>query len=208
MKTNYQKVLDNTLADISKNGKTPVLLLHVCCAPCSSYVLEYLTEFFNIVIFFYNPNISPNEEYIYRLNEVKRLVRELPLKNSVTIIEGDYSPDVFFSLAKGLENEPERGPRCQKCIAHRLEIAADMAKKIGADFFTTTLTISPHKDSEFINSAGGEIAEKVGIPYLFSDFKKREGYKRSIQLSAEYNLYRQNFCGCVYSKMANAERQA
>ena len=208
MKTNYQKILDNTLADISKNGKTPVLLLHVCCAPCSSYVLEYLTEFFNIVIFFYNPNISPNEEYIYRLNEVKRLVRELPLKNSVTIIEGDYSPEVFFSLAKGLENEPERGLRCQKCIAHRLEIAADMAKKIGADFFTTTLTISPHKDSEFINSAGGEIAEKVGIPYLFSDFKKREGYKRSIQLSAEYNLYRQNFCGCVYSKMANAERQA
>lgn len=208
MKTNYQKILDNTLADISKNGKTPVLLLHVCCAPCSSYVLEYLTEFFNIVIFFYNPNISPNEEYIYRLNEVKRLVRELPLKNSVTIIEGDYSPEVFFSLAKGLENERERGLRCQKCIAHRLEIAADMAKKIGADFFTTTLTISPHKDSEFINSAGGEIAEKVGIPYLFSDFKKREGYKRSIQLSAEYNLYRQNFCGCVYSKMANAERQA
>lgn len=208
MKTNYQKILDNTLADISKNGKTPVLLLHVCCAPCSSYVLEYLTEFFNIVIFFYNPNISPNEEYIYRLNEVKRLVRELPLKNSVTIIEGDYSPEVFFSLAKGLENECERGLRCQKCIAHRLEIAADMAKKIGADFFTTTLTISPHKDSEFINSAGGEIAEKVGIPYLFSDFKKREGYKRSIQLSAEYNLYRQNFCGCVYSKMANAERQA
>lgn len=199
-KINYQKKLDDTLCNIKKNGKTPVLLLHVCCAPCSSYVLEYLTHYFNIVIFFYNPNISPDKEYVYRLEEVKRLVNEIPLENSVEIIEGEYNPQLFYELAKGLEALPERSERCQKCISHRLEIAAETAKKIGADYFTTTLTISPHKDSEFINLAGGEISEKYNVPYLFSDFKKKNGYKRSTELSKEYGLYRQDYCGCVFSQ--------
>ena len=205
-KINYQKKLDDTLCNIKKNGKTPVLLLHVCCAPCSSYVIEYLTHYFNIVIFFYNPNISPDKEYVYRLEEVKRLVNEIPLENSVEIIEGEYNPQLFYELAKGLEALPERSERCQKCISHRLEIAAETAKKIDADYFTTTLTISPYKDSEFINSAGGEISEKYNVSYLFSDFKKKNGYKRSIQLSAEYNLYRQSFCGCIYSKIQSQQK--
>lgn len=199
-KVNYQVILDKELKNIERNGKIPVLLLHVCCAPCSSYVLEYLSKYFRILIYFYNPNISPSKEYEYRLNEVKRLVEEMPLQNPVEIIEGKYEPEIFYNLAKGLEAEPERGERCRKCILQRLKQAAYAAKELNADYFTTTLTISPHKDSAFINSAGREISQDTGIPYLFSDFKKRNGYKRSIQLSAEYNLYRQNFCGCIYSK--------
>ncbi len=199
-KVNYQVILDKELKNIERNGKIPVLLLHVCCAPCSSYVLEYLNKYFRILIYFYNPNISPSKEYEYRLNEVKRLVEEMPLQNPVEIIEGKYEPEIFYNLAKGLEAEPERGERCRKCISQRLKQAAYAAKELNADYFTTTLTISPHKDSAFINSAGREISLDTGIPYLFSDFKKRNGYKRSIQLSAEYNLYRQNFCGCIYSK--------
>ena len=199
-KVNYQVILDKELNNIERNGKIPVLLLHVCCAPCSSYVLEYLSKYFRILIYFYNPNISPSKEYEYRLNEVKRLVEEMPLQNPVEIIEGKYEPEIFYNLAKGLEAEPERGERCRKCISQRLKQAAYAAKELNADYFTTTLTISPHKDSAFINSAGREISQDTGIPYLFSDFKKRNGYKRSIQLSAEYNLYRQNFCGCIYSK--------
>lgn len=199
-KVNYQVILDKELKNIERNGKIPVLLLHVCCAPCSSYVLEYLSKYFRILIYFYNPNISPSKEYEYRLNEVKRLVEEMPLQNPVEVIEGKYEPEIFYNLAKGLEAEPERGERCRKCISQRLKQAAYAAKELNADYFTTTLTISPHKDSAFINSAGREISQDTGIPYLFSDFKKRNGYKRSIQLSAEYNLYRQNFCGCIYSK--------
>ena len=199
-KVNYQVILDKELKNIERNGKIPVLLLHVCCAPCSSYVLEYLNKYFRILIYFYNPNISPSKEYEYRLNEVKRLVEEMPLQNPVEIIEGKYEPEIFYNLAKSLEAEPERGERCRKCISQRLKQAAYAAKELNADYFTTTLTISPHKDSAFINSAGREISQDTGIPYLFSDFKKRHVYKRSIQLSAEYNLYRQNFCGCIYSK--------
>ena len=199
-KVNYQVILDKELKNIERNGKIPVLLLHVCCAPCSSYVLEYLNKYFRILIYFYNPNISPSKEYEYRLNEVKRLVEEMPLQNPVEIIEGKYEPEIFYNLAKGLEVEPERGERCRKCISQRLKQAAYAAKELNADYFTTTLTISPHKDSSFINSSGREISQYTGITYLFSDFKKRNGYKRSIQLSAEYNLYRQNFCGCIYSK--------
>lgn len=199
-KKNYQKILENELEKIKQSGKIPTLLLHSCCAPCSSYVLEYLTEYFNIILYYYNPNISPESEYKYRLSELERLISEMPLKNRVEITPAEYNPDVFYCLSKGLENLPERSLRCQKCIFQRLEQTALKANKLGADYFTTTLSISPYKDSEYINNAGEEIQNRYNIKYLFSDFKKRNGYKRSIELSSEYNLYRQNFCGCIYSK--------
>lgn len=200
-KQNYQKILDSELERISQSGKIPTLLLHSCCAPCSSYVLEYLTEYFNIILYYYNPNISPESEYKYRLSELERLISEMPLKNRVEITPAEYNPDIFCKLAEGLEDLPERGLRCQKCIFQRLKKSAEKACELGADYFTTTLTISPYKDSEYINKAGEELQKQYGIKYLFSDFKKRNGYKRSIQLSTEYNLYRQNFCGCIYSKI-------
>lgn len=200
-KQNYQKILDSELERISQSGKIPTLLLHSCCAPCSSYVLEYLTEYFNIILYYYNPNISPESEYRYRLSELERLISEIPLKNRVEITPAEYNPDIFCKLAEGLEDLPERGLRCQKCIFQRLEKTAEKACELGADYFTTTLTISPYKDSEYINKAGEELQKQYDIKYLFSDFKKRNGYKRSIQLSTEYNLYRQNFCGCIYSKI-------
>jgi predicted adenine nucleotide alpha hydrolase (AANH) superfamily ATPase len=203
-KINYGRLLDDKLAELKKSGEKPSLLLHACCAPCSSHTLLYLYDYFNITVYFCNPNIAPESEYIYRKNELKRLVSELGL--DVKIIDEDYDSEPFYALAKGLEHLPERSERCQKCISHRLEIAAETAKKIGADYFTTTLTISPHKDSEFINLAGGEISGKYNVPYLFSDFKKKNGYKRSIQLSAEYNLYRQSFCGCIYSKIQSQQK--
>lgn len=200
-KQNYQKILDSELERISQSGKIPTLLLHSCCAPCSSYVLEYLTEYFNIILYYYNPNISPESEYKYRLSELERLISEMPLKNKVEIAPAEYNPDIFCKLAEGLEDLPERGLRCQKCIFQRLEKTAEKACELGADYFTTTLTISPYKDSEYINKAGEELQKQYDIKYLFSDFKKRNGYKRSIELSSEYNLYRQNFCGCIYSKI-------
>ena len=198
-KTNYQLVLDNTLKELSANGTNPRLLLHACCAPCSSYVLEYLTRYFDITVFFYNPNISPESEYIHRDTEIKRLISEMC--PGVSLIEGRYDPKEFFDIAKGLENEPERGARCLKCYRLRLMETALTAKAGGFDYFTTTLTISPQKDSAVLNLIGKEISETVGVPYLFSDFKKRGGYKRSIELSAQYSLYRQNYCGCIFSKL-------
>lgn len=200
-KQNYQKILDSELEKIKQSGNTPTLLLHSCCAPCSSYVLEYLTEYFNIILYYYNPNISPESEYKYRLSELERLISEMPLKNRVEITPAEYNPDIFCKLAEGLEDLPERGLRCQKCIFQRLKQTAQKALEISADYFTTTLTISPYKDSEYINKAGEKLQSLYGIKYLFSDFKKRNGYKRSIELSSEYNLYRQNFCGCIYSKI-------
>jgi len=199
-KKNYQKILDSELKKISDTEITPTLLLHACCAPCSSYVLEYLTQYFNIILYYYNPNIFPESEYKYRLSELERLISEMPLKNKIEITPAEYNPDEFLSLSEGLENLPERGLRCQKCIMFRLKKSAEKALELNADYFSTTLTISPYKDSEYINQAGEELQNKYGIKYLFSDFKKRNGYKRSIQLSSEYNLYRQNFCGCIYSK--------
>lgn len=180
----------------------PVLFLHACCAPCSSYVLEYLSRYFAITLFFYNPNIAPEEEYLHRKAELKRLVQEMPLGHPVKIVDGDYFPERFYGLAKGLEREPERGFRCQRCIRHRLEETFRAAAELEntPDFVCTTLTISPHKDAPFINETGRVLAEQYGVPWLFSDFKKKGGYQRSIVLSREYDLYRQNFCGCVYSK--------
>lgn len=199
-KINYQKLLDKKIAEIQKEGITPTLLLHSCCAPCSSYVIEYLSEFFKITVFYYNPNISPENEYHYRANEQKRLIESMPVKNKVDFIEGEYKPDDFYRVCRGLENEPEGGARCAKCFKLRLGKTAETAVNGGFDYFTTTLTISPLKNAQLINSIGQEIAGKCNVPYLLSDFKKKEGYKRSIVLSSEYNLYRQNYCGCVFSK--------
>lgn len=197
-KVNYQLILDKTLNDITLSGMRPKLLLHSCCAPCSSYVLEYLTKYFDITVYYYNPNISPEKEYIHRVEEIKRLISEMCPQ--VDFIEGKYEPERFYEMAKGLENEPERGARCHKCYRMRMEESAKAAKKYGCDYFTTTLSISPQKDSAVLNEIGKSISEEYGIPYLYSDFKKRGGYKRSIELSAQFNLYRQNFCGCVFSK--------
>lgn len=198
-KVNYGKILDNTLSELEKNGEKPSLLLHVCCAPCSSHTLSYLESRFDITLYFCNPNISPEDEFIYRLEELKRLVREMNLNTNV--IEEPYDPLPFYELAKGLEELPERSERCQKCIAYRLRMTGAKAKQLGSDYFTTTLTISPHKDCTFINKCGAEISEECGVKYLFSDFKKHNGYKHSIELSKQYNLYRQNYCGCIYSKI-------
>ncbi len=196
-KVNYQLVLEQTLRDICAAGRRPSLLLHSCCAPCSSYVLEYLTQYLDITVFYYNPNISPEKEYRHRVDEQQRLIREMC--PDVHFIEGTYEPERFYAMAKGLEQEPERGRRCLKCYRLRLEETARIAVQKQMDFFTTTLTISPQKDSAVLNAIGREVSDAYGVPYLFSDFKKRGGYKRSIELSAQYGLYRQNFCGCVFS---------
>lgn len=203
-KINYGLMLDRKLEELNKSGEKPKLLLHACCAPCSSYVLEYLHDRFRIILYFFNPNIAPEEEYRYRSQELKRLVREMKL--DIEIIEEEYDPKPFYELAKGLEQLPERGERCQRCIGYRLKFAGKKAAEIGADYFTTTLTISPHKDCAFINEFGENVSAECGVKYLFSDFKKHEGYKRSIELSKEYNLYRQNYCGCVYSKAASENK--
>lgn len=199
MNRNYQKELDNIIANIPE-GETPSLLLHACCAPCSSYCLEYLTRYFSITILYYNPNISEETEYNKRINECKRLISLLPVKNKVSFIEGEYRPEVFEEMSKGLEDEPERGRRCYKCYELRMREAACVAADKGYDYFTTTLSISPHKNADWINEIGEKLEKEYGIKHLTSDFKKKNGYKRSIELSNEYNLYRQNFCGCVFSK--------
>ena len=198
--TNYQKILDKTIEQHVSRNETPSLLLHACCAPCSSYVLEYLSQFFSITVFYYNPNITEKPEYRKRVAEEQRLISELPAKNKISFIEGRYDPGRFFEMAKGKEDIPEGGARCFDCYRLRIAETADIAKQHGFDYFTTTLSISPLKNAQKLNEIGGEEAERTGVPYLFSDFKKREGYKRSIQLSAQYNLYRQNYCGCIYSK--------
>ncbi|MBO5935613.1 MAG: epoxyqueuosine reductase QueH [Clostridia bacterium] len=205
--TNYQLMLDNEIKLISKGSEKPSLLLHICCAPCSSYVLEYLSEFFRITLFFYNPNITSADEYNYRIDEAKRLISEMPLPGKVDFIAGRYDISEFFAIAKDFENEPEGSERCFRCYELRLRETAEFAKKNGFDYFTTTLSISPYKNAEKLNSIGSFLADEYGVKYLFSDFKKKNGYKRSIELSAIYNLYRQNFCGCVYSEMEMKRRK-
>lgn len=198
-KRNYQRELEQLIDNIEP-GRVPALLLHACCAPCSSYCLEYLSQHFSITVLFYNPNISPAEEYQKRVDEIRRLISELPAKNKISLIEGRYLPEEFYSSVKGLELEPEGGKRCPVCFELRLKEAALTAKKLGFDYFTTTLSISPLKDAEKLNDIGKMLSDEYGVAYLYSDFKKKNGYKRSIELSREYNLYRQNFCGCVFSK--------
>ena len=200
-KINYQKKLDEIIAKNQSENKTPTLLLHACCAPCSSYCLEYLSQYFNIIVYYFNPNISVKEEYEYRLNEEKRLISLMEFKNNVKIIEGAYDSKVFFDAVKGLEKEPEGGKRCIECFKLRLEASAKTAREIGADYFATTLTISPLKNADALNEIGAQFGDKYGVNWLYSDFKKREGYKRSIQLSREYDLYRQDYCGCIFSRV-------
>lgn len=198
---NYQKELERFLLAWEKEDRIPHLLLHACCAPCSSYVLEYLAQYMQITVFFYNPNITRTEEYRKRVEEEKRLIRELPAKYPVAFLEGSYEPEQFFEAVKGLEKEPEGGKRCEVCFKLRLEEAARIAAENGGfDFFTTSLTISPLKNADLLNEVGEAAGEKYGIPFLPSDFKKKNGYKRSIELSREYDLYRQDYCGCIFSE--------
>lgn len=201
-KINYQKILDEIIEENSKNGVVPKLLLHACCAPCSSYCLEYLSQYFEVTVFYFNPNISLKEEYEYRLKEEKRLISLMDFKNPVKIIESTYNPNDFYTVVKGLEKEPEGGKRCEKCFRLRLEASAKEAETLGCAYFATTLTISPLKNAQLINTIGEELGQQYGVKWLFSDFKKREGYKRSIILSKKYDLYRQNYCGCIFSKKA------
>ena len=201
-KINYDKKLENEIQKLKEENKIPSLLLHSCCAPCSSYVLEYLSDFFKITVFYYNPNISPKDEFIKRINEQKRLIRELPSKNEINFIEGFYDNEKFVSLSRNLGHMEEGGERCFKCYNLRLEETARLARKNGFDYFTTTLSVSPYKNSDKLNLIGKSLSDKYEISYLYSDFKKKNGYKRSIELSKKYNLYRQDYCGCIYSKKA------
>ena len=205
-KPNYQKKLELILEQIKRDQKTPKLLLHSCCAPCSSYVLEYLSNYFLITVYYFNPNISPSDEYRHRVEEQKRLIRELPVKHTVSFLEGEYQPERFYQAVKGLEAIPEGGERCFACYALRLREAAKVAKENGADYFTTTLSISPLKKAEKLNEIGRLAGEEYGVSYLPSDFKKRGGYQRSIVLSREYGLYRQNYCGCIFSRQEAESR--
>lgn len=199
MRQNYQKQMEAIVAALPI-GARPRLLLHSCCGPCSSYVLEALTPYFDVTILFYNPNIQPESEYRLRLENQRKIIRLLPTMTPVNILECDYDGDAFLKAAVGLEREPEGGARCTVCFQLRLEQTAIQASTHGFDYFCTTLTVSPHKDAERLNQIGFEMQERYGVRFLPSDFKKRDGYKRSIQLSKEYQLYRQDYCGCFFSK--------
>lgn len=203
---NYQRMLDQTIDGITARGLVPKLLLHSCCAPCSSYVLEYLSQYFSITVFYYNPNIYPPEEYALRAAEQASFIEKLPVVHPISFIEGAYDTKRFYEIAKGLENEPECGERCMKCYELRLMEAGKLAKEKAYDYFTTTLSISPLKNADKLNEIGGKIGEQLGVNYLYSDFKKKNGYLRSAQLSKEYGMYRQNYCGCVYSYQEMLQR--
>ncbi|MGN1371012.1 MAG: epoxyqueuosine reductase QueH [Candidatus Coprovivens sp.] len=197
---NYNKVMEDEISKIVAEGKTPSILLHSCCAPCSSHVIATLTPYFDITILYYNPNIEPQEEYEKRKQEEIRFINEFPSQNKLDIIDCDHENELFHQTIKGLEKEKEGGARCIKCYYLRLDKTAQIAKDKKYDYFATTLTVSPLKNSNKLNEIGKYLSEKYNIKYLFSDFKKKNGYKHSIELSKEYNLYRQDYCGCIYSK--------
>ena len=197
---NYNLIMEQTLEEIKNKNQKPTLLLHVCCAPCSSACIERLQEVFKITLFFYNPNITEQEEYIKRVNEVKRFVKEFNKKEKIEVIDGGYDSEIFFKMAEGLENCEEKGPRCYKCYKLRLKKTAEVCKINNFDYFTTSLSLSPYKVVTWINEIGEELGKEYKINFLNCDFKKKNGYKRSIELSNEYKLYRQNYCGCIYSK--------
>ena len=199
-KRQYHRETDEIIKRLSSSNETPRLLLHCCCAPCSSSVLERLTDTFKVTAFFYNPNITDEKEYLFRRDELIRLIKEQPHRLPVDLLEAGYDRDLFFERVKGLETEPERGKRCTVCFDLRLGKTAEMAKRGGFGFFATTLTLSPLKNAELINSIGEKWAEREGVSWLPSDFKKKNGYLRSIELSEKYGLYRQDHCGCVFSK--------
>ena len=194
---NYDLEMEKQMSNL-KEGDS--LLLHACCAPCSTACLERVANFFKVTIFYYNPNITDESEYRKRIEEIKKLLTLINPKYKVELLEGDYDPNKFFEMAKGLESEPERGKRCYKCYEMRLEETAKIASKLGFNNFCTTLTLSPHKNANWINEIGEKLNKEYDSNYLYSDFKKKEGYKRSIELSKQYNLYRQDYCGCIYSK--------
>ena len=204
---NYQKELDKVIEVLQRQGRVPRLLLHSCCAPCSSYVLEYLSRYFEITVFYYNPNIYPPEEFGKRVEEQKRLIAQLPAEHPISFLDGPYEPERFYEMARGLEQVPEGGERCFKCYRLRLTETAEMARAGKYDYFTTTLSISPLKNAEKLNEIGGQLAKDYGVDYLYSDFKKRNGYKRSTELSREYGLYRQDYCGCVFSMRERRAQQ-
>lgn len=206
-KVNYQKELDKLILELKKEEKVPRLLLHSCCAPCSSYVLEYLSQYFEVTVFYYNPNIYPESEYTKRVLEQQKLISEMRFKYPVTFIAGNYDSEKFYNMARGLENVKEGGERCFKCYELRLREAAKVAKNGEYDFFTTTLSISPLKNAQKLNEIGMLLAEEYGIEYLLSDFKKKNGYKRSVELSEQYGLYRQDYCGCVFSMKERKEAE-
>ncbi len=196
---NYQKELEKIIAGHQERNEVPRLLLHSCCAPCSSYCLEYLSQYFWITVLYYNPNIYPPEEVRLRADEQERLIAAMPAKHTITYVEGSYQPERFYEAVKGHEHDAEGGERCFLCYRLRLAEAAREAKKGGFDYFTTTLSISPLKNAAKLNEIGEELGKTCGVSYLPSDFKKKNGYRRSVELSKEYGLYRQNYCGCVYS---------
>lgn len=198
-KINYQLVLDKELELIKNNKIKPKLLLHACCAPCSSFVIEYLHNYFDITIIYYNPNIYPIEEYTRRKEELKKFLTTFKISDKIKLIEMDYNFKEYYDAIKGLETLGEKSKRCYNCYQFRMEKAAKYAVDNNFDYFTTTLSISPYKISSWINEIGEELSKKYGVKYLYADFKKRNGYKRSLELSKEYNLYRQTYCGCNFS---------
>lgn len=206
-KINYQKELDKLIDHLQKEEKVPTLLLHSCCAPCSSYVLEYLSSYFKITVLYYNPNIYPESEYSKRIIEQQTLIGEMDTKYPVQFIAGGYDKEKFYEMEKGLEKVKEGGVRCFKCYELRLRETAEIAKEGGYDYFTTTLSISPLKNAAKLNEIGLKLAEEYGVSYLTSDFKKKNGYKRSVELSAQYGLYRQDYCGCEFSMRQRLEEQ-
>lgn len=203
MPVNYQKMLEQTLRAISATDQIPTLLLHSCCGPCSSTVLEYLSAYFAITVLYYNPNIYPQQEFDKRAAAQRQLLLSMECRNPVAFVLADYGADEFDEAVSGFEAAPEGGARCLKCFELRLGEAAKYARDNGFDYFTTTLSVSPHKDAAALNNIGGALAEKYGTRYLYADFKKRNGYKRSVELSEQFGLYRQNYCGCKYSMRRN-----
>lgn len=206
-KINYQRELEKIIEKNGKEQKVPTLLLHSCCAPCSSWCLEYLSQYFLITDLYYNPNITEEDEYRHREEELRRLIAEQPHLHPVTFLAGTYEPDKFWQISRGLELCPEGGERCFKCYELRIREAAKYARQGGFDYFTTTLTISPLKNAQKLNEIGYQVAEETGTAWLPSDFKKKGGFLRSTQLSQEYGLYRQNYCGCVFSKRDAQKRE-
>ena len=196
---NYNRNMDKILSDYKSKGQKPKVLLHACCAPCASSVIERLKDFCQLTVYFYNPNIDGVQEYLHRADELKRLCDAFKVDCVITA----YSPNEFYSVVTGLEQQPEGGKRCAVCFDLRLKNTADYAKQKGFDAFATTLTVSPLKDAQMLNSIGNAIGQKAGVRYLESDFKKKNGYLKSIELSKQFNLYRQNYCGCEYSKRTN-----
>ena len=198
-KVNYQKELEKLLKQLGEEQRVPSLLIHSCCAPCSSYVLEYLSEYFKITIFYYNPNIYPESEYTKRILEQQKLIRDMKFRYPVSFLAGKYDKEKFYEMAAGMEDLKEGGARCMKCYELRLTEAARQAVAGEFDYFTTTLSISPMKNAQKLNEIGVRVGEEYGVKYLVSDFKKKNGYKRSTELSSIYHLYRQNYCGCEFS---------